>query len=115
MRGNRFTDYPDMHLRFPDLKQIVENASQHGRWHDRLRAVQAVYLILDEQTGQQYIGSATGHDGLLGRWSDYAKTDGHGNNKEFIELLRKRPDAASDLSFSILCVFDRRGRCVIRC
>lgn len=35
-------------------------------------------------TGQQYVGSAYGADGFLGRWKSYA--DGHGGNVGLKEL-----------------------------
>jgi len=36
-----------------------------------LASVAGVYLILDTETGYQYIGAATGKDGIWGRWSKY--------------------------------------------
>ena len=38
-------------------------------------------MLVDKNTGQQYIGSAKGEDSLWGRFSDYART-GHGGNLE---------------------------------
>ena len=49
-----------------------------------LRASRGVYLLIQRETGAQYVGSATGTDGFLGRWLSY--TDGHGGNKGLKEL-----------------------------
>lgn len=47
-------------------------------WVDVLRNARGVYLLVHRETGQQYVGSACGHDGFFGRWRSYA--DGHGGN-----------------------------------
>ena len=60
------------------------------QWKMMLSNVYGVYLILDTITGQQYIGSAYGKDGLWGRWSNYIHTK-HGGNKILIELLKESP------------------------
>jgi hypothetical protein len=57
-------------------------------WHQVLRSVKGVYLLVDVETGQQYVGSAKGADSLLGRWMDYA-TDGHGGNLALKEAGKK--------------------------
>lgn len=36
-----------------------------------LRSVKGVYLLVDVESGQQYVGSAKGADSLLGRWMQY--------------------------------------------
>lgn len=56
-------------------------------WQQVLRSVKGVYLLVDVETGQQYVGSAKGADSLLGRWIDYA-TDGHGGNLGLKEVGR---------------------------
>jgi len=43
-----------------------------------------VYLLIHRASGAQYVGSATGADGFLGRWEGYA--DGHGGNVAMREL-----------------------------
>lgn len=53
-----------------------------------LRSVKGVYLLVDVETGQQYVGSAKGADSLLGRWMDYA-TDGHGGNLALKEASKR--------------------------
>jgi hypothetical protein len=66
-----------------------------------LASVAAVYLILDTKTGNQYVGSAYGEGGLLGRWRAYAKA-AHGGNKQLKELAAERSALAGDLQFAVL-------------
>lgn len=44
-----------------------------------------MYLITDKKTGKLYVGSATGEEMLLQRWSQYV-ADGHGGNIELKKL-----------------------------
>ena len=53
-------------------------------WLEALRASRGVYLLVHRETGAQYVGSATGDDGFIGRWLGYA--DGHGGNAAMREL-----------------------------
>jgi hypothetical protein len=96
-----FPGFLDFILRFDELKGIVENPTAHREWHRMLGSVSGVYLILDNLTGRQYVGSAYGEGGIIARWAQYAKT-GHGGNDQLQSLLSVRPTAKSDLSFSVL-------------
>lgn len=58
-------------------------------WKEVLRHVKGVYLLVDEETGARYVGSATGDDSLWGRFREYAET-GHGGNIELRRLGRRR-------------------------
>ena len=53
-------------------------------WLEPLRSTRGVYLLIHRPSGAQYVGSASGGDGLLGRWRSYA--DGHGGNVGLKEL-----------------------------
>jgi hypothetical protein len=53
-------------------------------WSGPLLATRGVYLLIHRPSGAQYVGSATGGDGLLGRWRGYA--NGHGGNVGLKEL-----------------------------
>lgn len=64
-------------------------------WRAALASVGGVYLLVCPDTGQQYVGSASGHGGFWARWADYAAT-GHGGNR----LLR--PRGRRDYAVSIL-------------
>ena len=59
-----------------------------GEWQDRLSGCAGVYLLVHPDTGRQYVGSATGAEGFLGRWLSYA-ADGHGGNEMLRPLSRE--------------------------
>jgi hypothetical protein len=84
---------------FPDYfsfrKRIDEIPTLFSTWQAVLRATKGVYLLVCNKTGAQYVGSATGDNGFLGRWNAYA-IDGHGGNK----LLKERNQR--DYTVSIL-------------
>jgi GIY-YIG catalytic domain len=48
-------------------------------WKAILNEACGVYMLTCPNNGPQYVGSATGIGGFLGRWSEYART-GHGGN-----------------------------------
>ena len=100
--GGEFPGYDEVVLRFDELQRIVSQPEANHAWHVALRAIAAVYLITDRATGDQYVGSARGADGLLGRWRSYAKSGGHGGNVHLRTLVGDRSARAADLQFSIL-------------
>jgi hypothetical protein len=53
-------------------------------WLEPLRATRGIYLVVERATGAQYVGSAAGDDGFIGRWRQYA--NGHGGNIGMREL-----------------------------
>jgi hypothetical protein len=55
-------------------------------WIEVLRSTRGVYLLVHRDTGAQYVGSAVGSDGILGRWRGYV--GGHGGNVAMRELGR---------------------------
>jgi hypothetical protein len=97
-----FTDYLDIILEFNELKAIIENGDSNPIWKNKLSSVSGVYLILDSKEGNQYVGSAYGKEGIWGRWTEYAKTGGHGGNKQLIKLLDKDKEYNQNFRFSIL-------------
>ena len=64
-------------------------------WVAALSASRGVYLLTCPRTREQYVGSASGSEGLYGRWLTYAR-DGHGGN---VGLKSRDP---SDYQVSIL-------------
>src|SRR5690606_31993547 len=78
--------------RFPGFRSftglIDDVPTLPSGWQQVLRGVKGVYLLVDVETGQQYVGSAKGAESLLGRWMDYA-SDGHGGNAALIEASKK--------------------------
>ncbi len=101
-----FTDYMDFILSYQELQDLMKNPGAHRDWKSSLSGVAGVYLIWCEATGQQYIGSAYGSDGIWGRWEQYAKK-AHGGNKLLRKLLKENPDAAESFRFSILQVLPK--------
>ena len=83
----------------PDWKDLVLTWSElealPSSWGAILGQWRGIYYIHDTARNAGYVGSAYGHDNLLGRWRAYARS-GHGGNKEL------RNSAPSDLRFSIL-------------
>lgn len=71
-------------------------------WKSALSNVKGIYLIMDEVTGKQYVGSAYGDECIWQRWSEYAK-NGHGGNIELKELLRENgEDYKYNFKYSVL-------------
>jgi len=96
-----FYDYLDFTLSYNELKKISEYPEANKRWIDKLSSVNGIYLILDKKTGNQYIGSAYGTNGIWGRWNNYVKNY-HGGNKQLIELLEKDNNYYSNFQWTIL-------------
>ena len=86
---------------------MIENDTDYELWHAAMSSVNAVYLIVDTKTGSRYVGSTYGYDGLLGRWSVYVSTGGHGNNKGMISHLKSADHSCHDLQFSVLQVLSK--------
>ncbi|MFD6442208.1 GIY-YIG nuclease family protein [Peribacillus sp. NPDC060186] len=69
-----------------------------------LSSVGGVYLIVDTTDGMQYVGSASGKEGLLGRWKEYAK-NGHGNNRKLKAILETDAELVHKFKFSIFRLY----------
>lgn len=96
-----FPGYLDFILDFKEMRKIIESIEANREWHQKLESVAGIYLIIDTKTGMQYVGSAYGSEGILGRWKSYART-GHGNNDQLKELLRDNKDYRLNFRFTIL-------------
>lgn len=97
-----FPGYLDFILKFDELRRIVDSPDSNRVWHTMLSAVAGVYLIVDTITGNQYVGSAYGKNGIMGRWTRYSK-DRHGGNVKLQELLSECGSGyAANFSFTIL-------------
>lgn len=88
-------------LEFDELKALIDNPDANYEWRHHLSAVNGVYLILDTQTGMQYIGSANGVSGIWQRWAEYAAT-GHGGNRELAALHESDTLCHRRFRFSVL-------------
>ena len=101
-----FTGFENLVKSYDELKEIIENPNIYDSWHTALSSVYAIYLIVDTETGKQYVGSAYGKDGLLGRWTVYVQTH-HGNNKEMRKLVCDYPERYHAFQFSILQILPK--------
>ena len=79
-----FKSYDEVELSYKELKEVMDNC--YDDYYRHLSCVKGIYMIIDGNTGKQYIGSASGREGIYGRWNDYANNY-HGNNKELRELF----------------------------
>lgn len=96
-----FPGYLEVNLFYRQLRDIINNPNANGIWHKMLSLVGGVYLIVDTTSGMQYVGSASGKEGLLGRWKEYAK-NGHGNNRKLKELIETNAERVHQFKFTIL-------------
>jgi hypothetical protein len=101
-----FRDYLRVHLAYSDLVRLVTEPDAHRDWVAALAAVGGIYLIVNDLTGEQYVGSATGGGGLWQRWCEYAKT-GHGGNLRLKALCSHAAGCPAGFYFSILETFSR--------
>ena len=86
--GEDFPGYDNGRLSYSQLASIIGNGKRD--WVAALENQKAVYLITDKATGKLYVGSATSSYGmLLQRWSSYV-ANGHGGNKELVELVKTK-------------------------
>ena len=99
-----FPGFNGVRLSFEILCSIVQQ--DNPSWRSALANVAGVYVIVDGQSGRQYVGSAYGGVGLWQRWTAYTKT-GHGGNKELRTLLKRKGGGyAKNFQFSLVEVCD---------
>lgn len=96
-----FPGYLNFVITYSQLKKIINYPEAHQDWHQMLSNVAGVYLIVDHKTGLQYIGSAYGKEGILGRWKKYAQL-ADGGNKKLKLLLEEDANYANHFRFTIL-------------
>jgi hypothetical protein len=107
-RLSRFEDYLEFSLTYQELKDLFENEDAHQDWRASLKAVGGIYLILAQKSGDMYVGSASGVNGIWGRWSEYCDTSGHGNNKQLRDLIQRSPDDYPEqFRFSLLQILPK--------
>jgi len=99
-----FPGFNEVLLSFSKLRTIVRE--QNPSWIAALGNVSGIYLIVDNKTGKQYVGSAYGGIGIWQRWVNYTTTK-HGGNKELKSLLHQCGDGYEmNFQFSLLEVCD---------
>ena len=101
-----FPAYENIVLPYRNLKEIIEDRPTYMDWHIALSSINAIYAITDCSNGKVYIGSSYNKNGLLSRWSEYAKTI-HGGNEVFKQLHAKNSTAHLNFQFTILKVLPK--------
>ena len=101
-----FPGWDRVKITYQELVEIINNPSGNKDWFQYLSSHSGVYVILDEKSGKQYVGSAYGGEGLWTRWSGYART-GHNGNKALKALASKDPNFADKFTFSLHHVFPK--------
>ena len=96
-----FPGYEKIALTLAQLKNIILE-KEYPEWKKMLSAVNCIYIITDRKTGKNYIGSTYGKEGIWGRWKEYAKTGGHGNNVTLQKLYDQDNNYPNNFSWSIL-------------
>lgn len=79
-----FVRYEDVVLDYIQLQTIIN--SNNPEWKSKLESCNCIYLILDKNTGKQYVGSTYNTKGIWGRWSEYAQ-NGHGGDVELKKCI----------------------------
>lgn len=101
-----FPGFERLVLTFAELEEVVNQPRRYAAWHASMKAVNAIYLIANLLNGKQYVGSAQGAGGLLGRWTDYVLTF-HGGNKKLVAEIEADPSSFQNFQFSVLQVLPR--------
>lgn len=102
----QFTDYDSVELTFPQLKEVIDNG--YVDYYEHLSCIKAVYMIIDGNTGKQYIGSAYEQsESLWARWKNYADTC-HGGNLSLKGLYEENgEDYFKKFKYIILQIFPK--------
>jgi hypothetical protein len=65
--GEAFPGYEAVSKTYSELRKVIVKQD----WRDALSNIYGVYVLTDESNGKLYVGSATGEQGIYGRWSTY--------------------------------------------
>lgn len=86
--GEQFEGYDRVHLPYRKLSDVFQGRIM-PTYFEALKKVTGVYCLTDTKTGKLYIGSATGGEGVAGRWGNYLDSK-HGGNKKLITLYKEK-------------------------
>lgn len=100
-----FPGYYKFMLSYDQLSKMVSNPDSNREWERMLSSVSGVYVLLDQRSGRQYVGSAYGKGGIWARWRSYVRSPS-GGNALLNKLLTKRPNRYRQFQFSILRVLE---------
>jgi hypothetical protein len=82
--GDDFPGYENVTISWEKLKIIIDR--QKKDWVSNFKNQKGIYLITDKMNGKHYVGSASGDEMILQRWSDYIN-NGHGGNIELKNII----------------------------
>ena len=100
-----FPGFYNIAINHNQLVTMIANPDSNREWHQMLSSVSGVYVVLDQATGKQYIGSAYGAGGVWSRWASYAKSPS-GENVLLKERLQEDPNAHMSFQFALLRVLE---------
>lgn len=100
-----FPGYYNFAFSYDQLATMVNNPDSNREWQRMLSSVSGVYVLLDQRSGKQYVGSAYGAGGIWARWRSYVKSPS-GGNALLKELLKNSPGRYKQFQFSILRVLE---------
>lgn len=96
--GEQFEGYDRVYLPYYKLSDVF-----HGKimptYYEALKKVTGIYCLTDTKTGKLYIGSATGGEGVAGRWGNYLDSK-HGGNKKLIALYNDKGPSYFEENFT---------------
>lgn len=105
----KFTGFENVHLSYSTLKHILNgNSNKYFDYRAALKGVKGIYCLTDTKAGKLYIGSASGEDGILQRWSNYIDNK-TGGNEALIELYNKKGDKyfEDNFEYTIIETFNK--------
>lgn len=94
--GIPFPGFENVRIDFPMLVLLTQN--QKEDWRAALSSVKGIYVISDKSNGKQYVGSASGENGIWERWCGYGRT-AHGDNDELVALIEAKGLEYAHLNF----------------
>ena len=100
-----FPGYYNFVLSYDQLTTMISHPDSNREWQRMLSSVSGVYVLLDQRTGKQYVGSAYGGGGIWARWKSYVSSHS-GGNALLKELLARSPFRYKQFQFSILRVLE---------
>ena len=107
--SRRFEGYENILWTYSDLEHYINHAEIYDDYYSALSSVNGVYLIVDTKDHKQYVGSASGDEGIWGRWKGYVKTSGTGGNKKLGQHLGQEQNQYRNLQYTILEVIPKTG------
>lgn len=106
----KFVGYEHVNKDYKTLFRLLKNKE----WKENLSNVFGVYVLTDKNTGKHYVGSATGSNGIYGRWAvyldkGYDDTDKDYPNKKLKELVKSKGInyIKDNFQYSILEIFPK--------